>query len=370
MNKKVLFTLCLVLIVAFSASAQIKRIAILETLDRENKVPYAIECMVRANLTKVISSTPGYEGYDRVNISEIMDEHEFERTGLVNEDQIRKLGQIAGADYILVSEAVKYDESGESAIFITATILNVVTAKAEGSENHLMGMTPHDIQHGCESLANRLLGLPDPHIQEKTPVTDKKVGTEKPVKPEPEPVVKPAETAMEKVGKTRIGDLITFPDGTRGIVFYIGADGKGLSVSLAEGEEQWDANRRNEDISALRNFEDEYGDLVYGAGEQFSRIILSILGNQGKAAFWCNLQGNGWYLPSAGELFTLMSAFKENPMLKDVLKNYGGGEMDGWYWSSSENDRDEAWNVSDGRWISTEKKHEKNKVRAIRSFSE
>ena len=151
-------------LIAFSAAAtaQTKRIAILETIDKENKVPYAVEVMVRSNLTKVISNTEGYDGYDRVNISQIMDEHEFERTGLVNEDQIRQLGAISGADYLLVSEVVIFYESN---IFVTAKILNVESAKTEGSENALMGMTPKDIQHGCESLANRLLGLPDPIVQ-------------------------------------------------------------------------------------------------------------------------------------------------------------------------------------------------------------
>lgn len=161
MKKHFLITLLLTTF-AMVATAQTKRIAILETIDKENKVPYAVEVMVRSNLTKVISNTEGYEGYDRVNISEIMDEHDFERTGLVSEEQIRQLGIIAGADYLLVSEAVKFDESN---IFVTAKILNVESAKTEGSENALMGMTAQDIQHGCESLANRLLGLPDPIIQ-------------------------------------------------------------------------------------------------------------------------------------------------------------------------------------------------------------
>ena len=165
MNKHLLTTV-LLLALSLAATAQNKRVAILETIDKENKVPYAVEVMVRSNLTKVISNTPGYEGYDRVNLSEIMDEHDFERTGLVNESQIKRLGEIAGADYLLVSEAVQFDEAN---IFVTAKILNVETAMTEGSENALMGMSASDIQHGCESLANRLLGLPDPIANNTTP---------------------------------------------------------------------------------------------------------------------------------------------------------------------------------------------------------
>ena len=141
-------------------------------------------------------------------------------------------------------------------------------------------------------------------------------------------------------------------------------------VSLSEGEEPWDDSRRYQDISGLRNFDDEDGYFMFGAGEGYTRIICSTLGDDGRAAFWCRLQGEGWYLPSAGELFKLVSTYSKNPMVKSALKNYRGGEIRGWYWSSSENDRDEAWNVSDGGSISTEEKDERNRVRAIRIISE
>ena len=137
------------------AVAQNKKVAILETIDKEGNVDYSVELMVRSNLTKAISSTPGFEGYDRVNMSQIMGEQDFQRTGLVNEEQIKRLGEMCGADYILVSEAVKFDGSN---IFVTATILNVETAQALGAENELMGTGAKEIQKGCEALAMRLFG--------------------------------------------------------------------------------------------------------------------------------------------------------------------------------------------------------------------
>ena len=202
MKKHFLITLVLMAF-AMAATAQTKRIAILETIDKEDKVPYAVEVMVRSNLTKVISNTEGYEGYDRVNISQIMDEHDFERTGLVNEEQIRRLGEIAGADYLLISEAVKFDESN---IFVTAKILNVESAKTEGSENALMGMTAQDIQHGCESLANRLLGLPDPTTQNhaNSPNTSTQPVQPNAQQPEEKPIEEPLAAESIKVEIPRI----------------------------------------------------------------------------------------------------------------------------------------------------------------------
>lgn len=119
--------LVLMLMLVLSVSAQ-KKIAILETMDKVGNVPYPIKLMVRSNLNKAISNTPGYEGYDRVDMSQIMSEQEFQRTGLVSEEQIKQLGEISGADYILVAEAALFDESN---IFVTAKILNVETARNE-----------------------------------------------------------------------------------------------------------------------------------------------------------------------------------------------------------------------------------------------
>lgn len=48
-----------------------KRVAILETVDKENKVSYGVKFMVRSKLTEVITNTSGYEGYDRVDIASI-----------------------------------------------------------------------------------------------------------------------------------------------------------------------------------------------------------------------------------------------------------------------------------------------------------
>lgn len=387
MKKYILFIAFLTAFLV-AATAQNKRIAILETIDKENQVPYAVEVMVRSNLTKVISNTEGYEGYDRVNISEIMDEHDFERTGLVNEDQIRQLGEIAGADYILVSEAVKFDESN---IFVTAKILNVVSAKTEGSENALMGMTAQDIQEGCESLARRLLGLSDTPIQgsiaaspgTKAQTVEKDGNIAQPEtttngvvgnilrkiadKTDEIKARKNAEKAVEQNG--RIGEIIDFPDGSRGVVFYF-EKGKGLVVSLNEGEEVWDKNRRYQDVSAIRNIRDDEGFFEYGEGLSNTNALINLLGNEARAAYWCVQQGEGWYLPSCGELMVLMNVVKKDSFFVKTLKLNHSNEISGWYWTSSENDKDEAWSVNAKGSSSTKKKSEEIKVRAIRSFSE
>ena len=161
-TKTLLFTLLL-----FSAmvSAQVKRVAILETVDRENKVSYANKLILRANLSKAITLTSGYEAYDRTDVDAIMSEQNFQRTGMVSNDQIKRLGEMTGANYILVAEAVVVDTKN---MFITAKLLDVETARTIMTDNVMMGTTPDAIQDGCAELAKRLF-----HVEDTTEITQK-----------------------------------------------------------------------------------------------------------------------------------------------------------------------------------------------------
>ena len=152
--RKFLFILLSVL--SLTAFAQTKKVAILEVVDRENTVAYAHKLVLRTHLEKAIIGVPGYEAYNRTDIDAIMNEHNFQRTGLVENEQIKQLGEMTGAEYILVAEAAKINDT---TIYITAKILNVVTAKEEHAPvNRLMGVSPKEIKEGCEALAQELFG--------------------------------------------------------------------------------------------------------------------------------------------------------------------------------------------------------------------
>lgn len=70
--------------------AQNKAVAITEVVDKEDKVPYAVEIMVRTRLTAAISMKQGYNAYDRVDLQTLVTEHNFQRTGLVDDATIKK----------------------------------------------------------------------------------------------------------------------------------------------------------------------------------------------------------------------------------------------------------------------------------------
>lgn len=172
-TKVILFFL---LFISGMLSAQVRRVAILEVVDKENKVSYANKLILRANLSKAITNTAGYEAYDRTDIDAIMGEQNFQRTGMVSNDQIKRLGEMTGANYILVTEAVILDSR---TMFITAKLLDVETARTIMTDNVMMGNSSKEIQDGCVNLSKKLFHAP---TEEITKVSEVKVVKEdKPV---------------------------------------------------------------------------------------------------------------------------------------------------------------------------------------------
>ena len=147
-TKTILFIL---LLISGMMSAQVKRVAVLETVDKENKVSYANKLVLRTSLSKAIANTSGYEVYDRTDVDAIMSEHTFQRTGLVNSDQIKRLGEMTGAEYILVAEAVKINAQN---LFVTAKLLDVETARTIVTE--MLEINTDHLQQGCMILAKKM----------------------------------------------------------------------------------------------------------------------------------------------------------------------------------------------------------------------
>ena len=140
----------------FGQNGATKRVAILEVIDKDGQVSYGVKLMIRSNLAEAITATSGYEGYDRVDLSSIMNEHEFQRTGMVSDADIKRLGEMSGAQYILVSEVVKLDEQN---LHIAAKILNVESARIDRIMNVQSAMTATDIQKKSKIMAEELLNI-------------------------------------------------------------------------------------------------------------------------------------------------------------------------------------------------------------------
>lgn len=154
---KKLFTLAVLMLVTVLALAQnTKKVAILEVVDREGKLSYNQKLILRSNMARAVANTSGYEAYDRSDVDMIMSEQNFQRTGLVSDEEIRKLGEMTGVSLILVTEGVL---TGTNQIFVSAKILDVGSAKVEMMDNLTMELTADAMQQGCTTLARRLFGV-------------------------------------------------------------------------------------------------------------------------------------------------------------------------------------------------------------------
>lgn len=150
--KKVLLYFAVTMMMV-TAMAQ-EKVAILEVVDKANEINYGVKLLLRSSLTTAISNTPGYEGYDRVDVASIVGEHEFQRTGVVSDSQIKQLGNVAGARYVLVAEAAKYDEER---IIITAKLLDVETFGVKSNAVQISGISADDMKKSSELLAKNLI---------------------------------------------------------------------------------------------------------------------------------------------------------------------------------------------------------------------
>lgn len=103
--KTKLLTISILLVVSLTTFAQQKKtVAVLSPICRDNSASNIYYSIVRGSFESVVSVTEGYEAYDRTALDQIMQEHRFQRSGAVDESQIRKLGKFAGVDYVLVTE--------------------------------------------------------------------------------------------------------------------------------------------------------------------------------------------------------------------------------------------------------------------------
>lgn len=154
--KRVLFIFLSLCCLSAIAQAPVKKVAILETVDKMGNVPYGVLLQVRSSLTYAISSNAGYEGYDRVDMAAITGEQNFQRTGMVSDEQIKRLGEMTGAAYVLIAEAAIYDDQN---IIIAAKILDVETGGVMSSTPPAVApKDPTKMAEACIKCSQTLVG--------------------------------------------------------------------------------------------------------------------------------------------------------------------------------------------------------------------
>ncbi len=189
-----------------------------------------------------------------------------------------------------------------------------------------------------------------------------------------EPVADP-----EIIAQVKIGSLIEFYDGTKGIVFYLDGKGHGLAVYLFENNNQlcwqkafdWFICR---DIESIPNVENT--NIQIGLGTIYNNAAIDQLGLEELPAInWCRSIGPDWYLPSLGELYELLvvancSKGSRGPISQAITENgghpftYKGSN----YYSSSEDDNTKVFSVFSSGAVKSAKKYTPHSCRAVRMF--
>ena len=136
-------------------------------------------------------------------------------------------------------------------------------------------------------------------------------------------------------------------DGKQGVVFEVSADGRhGKIVSLTQSGAQmnWCAEKSDQKRSVGTESRTD------GAANQ--AVVSAVRGWQEKfpAFAWCAEQGDGWYLPAIEELEKFATNAKVNSAVSTTLSRVGGAPLfglgdSGWYWSSTEVDKNCVWFV-------------------------
>ena len=141
-----------------------KKVAVLDPICRDNSVPTFYRQMVRGAMESAVSASDEYEAYDRSAFDQIQKEQSFQRTGAVNDSQIKKMGEMAGVDYILVTE-VSADEGYLSTI---VKVLNVTTGKYDKSADDYMKLSPEDVKRKCNVIASSIFDMKQQYKNFKT----------------------------------------------------------------------------------------------------------------------------------------------------------------------------------------------------------
>ena len=388
------------LLCGFSIYATAQKIALLEPRegDGSTQISGMEKAMLRGELRKAIVNHTGFEAFTRADIDQLMKEQDFQRTGNVSEADIHKMGEMSGADYICVSTLNKSEDEFYLEAYLinieTGAISNPASQYGELINGKLANMLPV-----CQALAQELLGITTPIAQPvmtTQPTAQKPASTPAPSKSDPSPNPRP-QVHEQGGSQNGIGELMTFSDGSKGIVFYKTEDGQhGLVVSLDETSTQWENQKRGRDchdITALRNEDNSAKYMTFRVGMANTNAILQQLGNsQAPAAAWCKQHGEEWYLPSVGELWYLFSVANGgstptpaylkgrdawnwrdevivNGPVNKAIKQAGGIPIQNEdYWTSTERDNDDVAIVDAEGDVGTSEKPDFELVRAVRAF--
>ena len=146
-----------------------------------------------------------------------------------------------------------------------------------------------------------------------------------------------------------IGEVVTAPDGQRGVVFYVAPDdGSYWLAALNDLSSNYQWGFEN-DLPDLDNYNESNQFVVlHGVhcGYDATACMREVMGTASQYASSHVDLDHGWHIPSAGQLSKLFAAL---PFIEDVFTANGGSSLfSDVYWTSTECSSSKAWTLSFG----------------------
>lgn len=151
-------TFLLALLITSIAVGQndLKKVAVWETKCTDGSITKFQSVMVRGGMEAAVANAPGYTGFDRASFDAIIKEHNFQRSGAVNDSDIKRLGEMAGVQYIIVPEAMAQGTD----FYIIVKMLDVESGEFGAAYEELCSTSASDIKNACAILGSKLFNIP------------------------------------------------------------------------------------------------------------------------------------------------------------------------------------------------------------------
>ena len=138
--------------------AQEKQVAILEPVAVTNEVSLMHRSMVRGEMVKAIGRQEGYAAFTRTDIDKIVNEQNFQQSGMVDDDTRIRIGDMKGVDYLCVTKVSKEGNN----YYMEAVLVHVESGEITQPATQfveLSGGSLANLLTACENLAAELVGV-------------------------------------------------------------------------------------------------------------------------------------------------------------------------------------------------------------------
>lgn len=154
---KKLFTIFFCLL-AVMASAEVKMALLQPRVAEGSDACLPIELnMVRGELRKAFGWQSDFQVLTRTDVDQMLKELGFQKSGMVNDTQRKKVGEMTGAQYICVSTITKY----KTQLYIESYLVDVETGQMTNPATQFASVQNYDystLQEPCNKLAKEMLG--------------------------------------------------------------------------------------------------------------------------------------------------------------------------------------------------------------------